>query len=78
MRFCLLHQYVSKANKRVIQTQTGCFQSQTPFTRGKGISVHMGGWIVEILVTKDGVIKEIVPHMIPYYAAIENDWKNWR
>jgi UDP-2,3-diacylglucosamine pyrophosphatase LpxH len=23
--------------------QTGCFQSQTPFTRGKGISVHMGG-----------------------------------
>ena len=58
--------------------QTGCFQSQTPFTRGKGISVHMGGWIVEILVTKEGVIKEIVPHMIPYYAAIENDWKNWR
>ena len=58
--------------------QTGCFQSQTPFTRGKGISVHMGGWIVEILVGEDGAIKEIMPTLIPFYAAKENDWKNWR
>ena len=58
--------------------QTGCFQSQTPFTRGKGISVHMGGWIVEILVGEDGAIKEIMPTLIPFYAAKEEDWKNWR
>lgn len=58
--------------------QTGCFQSQTPFTRGKGISVHMGGWIVECLVDEKGYLKEIVPHLIPFYAAINDDWKNWR
>ena len=58
--------------------QSGCFQSQTPFTRGKGISVHMGGWIVEVTVSEDGSIKGITPTMIPFYSAIENDWKNWR
>ena len=58
--------------------QTGCFQSQTPFTRGKGISVHMGGWIVEIVVDATGAIREITPTMIPFYAAKEDDWKNWR
>ena len=58
--------------------QTGCFQSQTPFTRGKGISVHMGGWIVEILVGEGGAIKEIMPTLIPFYAAKEEDWKAWR
>ena len=58
--------------------QTGCFQSQTPFTRGKGISVHMGGWIVEILVGEDGAIRGITPTFIPFYAAKEEDWKNWR
>jgi predicted phosphodiesterase len=26
--------------------QAGCFQTQTPFTRGRGISVHLGGWII--------------------------------
>lgn len=58
--------------------QTGCFQSQTPFTRGKGISVHMGGWIVEILVDENGYIKEIMPTLVPFYSAIPDDWKNWR
>jgi predicted phosphodiesterase len=58
--------------------QTGCFQSQTPFTRGKGISVHMGGWIVEVRVAEDGSILGITPTLVPFYAAIENDWKNWR
>lgn len=58
--------------------QTGCFQSQTPFTRGKGISVHMGGWIVEVRVDADGSIQEIVPLLVPFYAAVKEDWKNWR
>lgn len=58
--------------------QTGCFQSQTPFTRGKGISVHMGGWIVEVRVAEDGSILGITPTLIPFYSAIENDYRNWR
>lgn len=57
--------------------QTGCFQSQTPFTRGKGISVHMGGWIVTIHVDKDGTIQRFAPEFVPYYKSIKDDWKNF-
>lgn len=57
--------------------QTGCFQSQTPFTRGKGISVHMGGWIVTVEVDENGYIQRIVPELIPYYYGIKDDYKNF-
>lgn len=58
--------------------QTGCFQGQTPFTRGKGISVHLGGWIITIKVDKDGYIKAISPMFIPFYASAKDDYKNFR
>jgi predicted phosphodiesterase len=57
--------------------QTGCFQMQTPFTRGKGISVHLGGWIVTVEVDKLGHVQRIVPEMIPFYKGITSDYKNW-
>lgn len=56
--------------------QTGCFEGQTPFTRGKGISVNLGGWIITIKVLKDGTIQSITPQFIPYYKSITNDYKN--
>ena len=58
--------------------QTGCFQGQTPFTRGKGISVHLGGWIITIKVDKNGYIKAISPMFIPFYASIKDDYKKFR
>lgn len=58
--------------------QTGCFQGQTPFTRGKGISVHMGGWIVTVRVDKDGHIQGFAQEFIPYYAPIKDDYKNFK
>lgn len=57
--------------------QTACFQSQTPFTRGKGISVYMGGWIMTIRVDKNGYIQGITPSFIPYYYSIKDDYKNF-
>lgn len=57
--------------------QSGCFQGQTPFTRGKGISVHLGGWIVTIRVDKEGHIKSFAPEFIPYYRSIKDDYKNF-
>lgn len=61
--------------RNVHAIQTGCFQSQTPFTRGKGISVHLGGWIVTVKVSKeDGTILSIVPEFVPFYSAIPNDY----
>lgn len=58
--------------------QTGCFQGQTPFTRGKGISVHLGGWIITIHVDKNGYIQAISPMFIPFYSSIKDDYKNFR
>lgn len=57
--------------------QTGCFQSQTPFTRGKGISVALGGWIVGIEVNKEGTILSLTQKFVPFYSAIKDDYKNY-
>lgn len=58
--------------------QTAAFQSQTPFMKGKGISAFMGGWIVELHVNDEGTITRIKQEYIPFYKAINDDWKNWR
>lgn len=63
--------------RNVHALQTGCFQGQTPFTRGKGISVHMGGWIVTIRVDKNGYIQGFAPEYIPFYTSIKDDYKNY-
>lgn len=57
--------------------QTGCFQAQTPFTRGKGISVHIGGWIVTIHVDDKGTITRFNSEFIPYYSSIKDDYKQY-
>ena len=57
---------------------TGCFQSQTPFTRGKGISVHIGGWIITVQVDENGTIRAISPTFIPYYNSFKDDYKNFK
>ena len=63
--------------RNVHALQTACFQGQTPFTRGKGISVHMGGWIVTIRVDENGYIQGFAPEFIPYYYSIKDDYKNF-
>lgn len=53
---------------------TACFQSQTPFTRGKGLSVHMGGWMVTVRVDALGHVLRIIPEFVPFYKGIEDDY----
>lgn len=62
--------------RNIHSLQAGCFQTQTPFTRGKGISVHTGGWIVEVKVDKEGTVKMFTPTFIPFYKGINDDYKN--
>lgn len=57
--------------------QTGCFQGQTPFTRGKGISVHMGGWLATVRVDANGYIQSFAPEFVPFYASAKDDYKNY-
>lgn len=58
--------------------QTGTFQAQTPFMRGKGIAADVGGWIVEVHVDNEGSITRCKGEFIAYYKMIKDDWKNWR
>lgn len=58
--------------------QTGCFQAQTPFLKGRSISVHLGGWIVTVSVNSDGCIQRITPEFIPFYSSIKDDYRNFR
>lgn len=69
-------EYIFYRNVHVLQS--GCFQSQTPFTRGKGISVHMGGWIVTVHVDENGYIQRFMPEFIPFYKCIRDDYKNYK
>ena len=64
--------------RNVHALQTGCFQAQTPFTRGKGISTHMGGWIVTVKVDDEGTIQGFGTELVPYYSSIKEDYKNFR
>lgn len=64
--------------RNVHALQTGCFQGQTPFTRGRGISVQMGGWIVTLRLDREGSILGIAPEFIPFYKSITDDWKNYK
>ncbi len=64
--------------RNVHALQTGCFQAQTPFTRGKGISTQLGGWIVTVRVDESGTIQGFSAELIPYYASIKEDYKNFR
>lgn len=57
--------------------QTGCFQSATPFTVGKGISVAMGGWIVTLEIDNEGKLKTITPKAVTFDKAIKDDYKNF-
>lgn len=64
--------------RNVHAIMTGCFQGQTPFTRGKGISVTLGGYIITIKVDENGTIQRISPEFIPFYSSIKDDYKNFK
>lgn len=64
--------------RNVHSIQTGCFQAQTNWMKGKGISAVVGGWIVEIHVDEEGTITRIKPEFIEFYKSIKEDYRNWR
>jgi hypothetical protein len=69
-------EYIFYRNVHCFQSATFC--AQTNFMRGKGLAAHMGGWIIDIDVDERGYIQKIIPQLIPFYVAIQDDYKNWR
>lgn len=61
--------------RNVFTFQTGCFQAQTDFMRGRQIAAALGGWLVEIHVDDDGTIRRCKGEFIPIFNPIKDDWK---
>lgn len=47
--------------------QTGTFESQTKYMRGKNIPAHKGFWIIDFYSNKKGDVGKIIPRMYPVY-----------
>lgn len=62
--------------RNVFAFQTASFQSDTPFTIGRGISTALGGWVVEVEVDKSGKLVSCSGKFIPF-EAIKDDYKNY-
>jgi hypothetical protein len=65
-------------HRNVHAFQTACLQAQTPWERSKGISVSLGGWLIELRLNVDGGVERIKTEFFPFYTAIKDDWRNWR
>lgn len=58
--------------------QSGCFQSSTPFTIGKGIRVSMGGWIITLEIDENtGKMISLTPKAITFNTPIKEDYKDY-
>lgn len=53
--------------REVHVVQAGCTEDQTPFMRKLKIQAHVGGWIVEFVLTKEGLISRFKTEWIPFY-----------
>ena len=53
--------------------QVGCFQSQTPYLKAKGLFPWIAGLIVEVETDKKG-IRSIQSRWYPYYVPLKNDF----
>ena len=72
------HKELTMFYRNIHAVLSACFQGQTPFTRGKGISVAMGGFIITVNVDKNGHIQRFTPSFIPCYKSIKDDYLNYR
>jgi predicted phosphodiesterase len=57
-------EYIFYRNVHVLQS--GCFEGQTKFMKGKGIPAHKGFWIVDVY-SKGEQVDKIVPSFYPAY-----------
>ena len=56
--------------------QASCFQYQTPYAIRHNLQWHYGGWLVEMLITKQG-ISDIKTEFIPFYKPVIDDYRNY-
>lgn len=54
--------------------EVGTIQAQSPWMKGKRLSAHMGGWIIEIQVDTEGTIVKCKGEFIPLYKPLKEDY----
>lgn len=62
----------------VHSVQTGTTQDQSPFMRKKKLAAHLGGWIIEFSVDKNGAVTRFKQEFIPFYDKKyykDNKWE---
>jgi len=57
--------------RNVFALQCGTLQSQTPFMRRNNLAAHVGFWIVEFCVDKDGSLMRFKAEFFAYYEQRE-------
>ena len=62
--------------REVHVVQAGCTEDQTPFMRKLKIQAHVGGWIVEFVLSEEGFISRFKCEWIPFYDL--NFYKKWK
>lgn len=60
------HKSLQMFYRNVFAFLVGTFEHQTPFMRSKGLSAHLGGWIIEGHSGGKGGIHDITATFIPY------------
>jgi predicted phosphodiesterase len=64
-------EYLFERNIHIIQA--GCFETQTPYLKRKGIMPKVAGWMIEFKVD-GGSVTRFKQELITYYKSIEHDY----
>lgn len=70
-----LHVSIAMPAMPFLTLQCGCFEGRNSYLKRKGLTPHIGGWIIELEITRSGIIHQVVPRWIEY-TEIEDDYKN--
>lgn len=68
------HKAFSLYYRNIHAIEAGCTQAQTPFMKGKKLAAHIGGYIYEAKISKEGTIKRQKTEFLPLYTPIQNDY----
>lgn len=54
--------------------EAGTLQAQSPWMRGKRLAAHVGFWILNVNVGKDGTLKRVVSEWHPFFEMENEDY----
>lgn len=68
------HKALWTFDRNVHAWEAGCFQSQTPFMRGKKLAAHLGYYVITLTIGMDGTPLSVGSQFHPLYTPKERDF----